>query len=235
MYLKLQNLLFPTGDKFEAQWNLFYRGERMRYDEEQGILCMPKYRVADFMSYLNAFSLHKWKKYTNLEMVKLHLQLQGTVFVRLVGYTLDMHSPAKTVLAEQSYALNESGEIVMDYPVSDSSLLAFEIETDSDCKLFGGWYEGCFAESDHRVVNLSIATTTFKKEEFIQSNLKLLQSELLNSDDELREHLWIHVIDNGRTLVTEQWNSERITVHPNKNVGVPVVFMLMSLLVLRPT
>ena len=219
MYLKLQNLLFPTGDKFEAQWNLFYCGERMRYDAEQGILCMPKYRVADFMSYLNAFSLHKWKKYTNLEMVKLHLQLQGTVFVRLVGYTLDMHSPAKTVLAEQSYVLNESGEIVMDYPVSDSALLAFEIETDSDCKLFGGWYEGCFAESDRRVVNLSIATTTFKKEEFTQSNLKLLQSELLNSDDELREHLWIHVIDNGRTLVTEQWNSERITVHPNKNVG----------------
>lgn len=69
------------------------------------------------------------------------------------------------------------------------------------------------------MVNLSIATTTFKKEEFIQSNLKLLQNELLNSDDEIRNHLWIHVIDNGRTLVSEQWNSDKITIHPNKNVG----------------
>lgn len=219
MYLKLQNLLFPTGSKFETQWNLFYRGERMRYDVEQGILCVPKYRVADFMSYLNAFSLHKWRKYTNLQLVKLHLQLQGECLVRLVGYTLDVHSPAKTVLAEQKYVLNESGEIVMNYPVSDSTLLAFEIETDSDCKLLGGWYEGCFVEADQRVVNLSIATTTFKKEEFIQSNLKLLQNELLNSDDEIRNHLWIHVIDNGRTLVSEQWNSDKITIHPNKNVG----------------
>ena len=219
MYLKLQNLLFPTGSKFETQWNLFYRGERMRYDAEQGILCLPKYRVADFMSYLNAFSLHKWKKYTNLQAVRLHLRLQGECLVRLVGYTLDVHSPAKTVLAEQNYVLNESGEIVMDYPASDSALLAFEVETDSDCKLFGGWYEGCFAETDHREVNLSIATTTFKKEEFIQSNLRLLQNELLNSDDEIRDHLWIHVIDNGRTLVPEQWNSDKITIHPNKNVG----------------
>ena len=111
MYLKLQNLLFPTGIKFETQWNLFYRGERMRYDAEQGILCLPKYRVADFMSYLNAFSSHKWKKYTNLQAVKLHLQLQGKGKVRLVGYTLDVHSPAKTVLAEQNYVFNESGEI----------------------------------------------------------------------------------------------------------------------------
>ena len=172
MYLKLQNLLFPTGIKFETQWNLFYRGERMRYDAEQEILCLPKYRVADFMSYLNAFSLHKWKKYTNLQAVRLHLRLQGECLVRLVGYTLDVHSPAKTVLAEQSYILNDSGEIVMDYPASDSVLLAFEVETDSDCQLFGGWYEGSFAEIDHRVVNLSIATTTFKKEEFIQSNCR---------------------------------------------------------------
>lgn len=219
MNLKLQNLLFPTGDKFETQWNLFYRGERMRYDAEHHILCIPKYRVADFMSYLNAFSLHKWEKYTNLQAVKLHLLIQGSCLVRLVGYTLDVHSPVKQVLFEQNYCLNECAEIVLDYPETEAALLAFEIETDSDCKLFGGWYEGEFLENTRKNVNLSIATTTFKKEEFIQSNLQLLQKELLDSDDEIKDHLWIHVIDNGRTLKPEQWNSDKITVHPNKNVG----------------
>ena len=107
----------------------------------------------------------------------------------------------------------------MDYPETEAALLAFEIETDSDCKLFGGWYEGEFLENTQKNVNLSIATTTFKKEEFIQSNLQLLQKELLDSDDEIKDHLWIHVIDNGRTLKPEQWNSDKITVHPNKNVG----------------
>ena len=40
--------------------------------------------------------------------------------VRLVGYTLDVHSPAKTVLVERNYVLNESGEIVMEMCIRDS-------------------------------------------------------------------------------------------------------------------
>lgn len=139
------------------------------------VFCVYQNIGCRFYVIFKCILVHKWKKYTNLQAVKLHLRLQGACLVRLVGYTLDVHSPAKTVLAEQNYVLNESGEIVMDYPASDSALLAFEVETDSDCKLFGGWYEGCFAETDHREVNLSIATTTFKKEEFIQSNLRLLR------------------------------------------------------------
>lgn len=219
IYLKLQNLLFPEGDKFETQWSLFYRGERMRYDKEQGVLCIPKYHVVDFMSYLNSFSLHKWKKYTDIQEVKLHLNLRGKCCVRLVGYTLNVHNPVKTVLAEKIFAYDEPNEIVMYYPESESALLAFEIETDSDCELFEGWFEGAFSDENQRTVNLSIATTTFKKEKFIQSNLKLLQKDLLDSDDEIKDHLWIHVIDNGRTLIPEQWNSGKIKIHPNKNVG----------------
>lgn len=219
MYLKLQNLLFPTGDKFETQWNLFYRGEKMRYDIEHSALCMPKYHIADFMSYLNAFSLHKWKKYTNLLALKLHLQIQGECIVRLVGYTLNVSNPVKRVLKECKYCLRECSEIMIDYPETQMELLAFEVETDSDCRLFEGWYEGEFSEEDQRTVNLSIATTTFKKEEFIQSNLKLLQNELLNGNDEIKDHIWVHVVDNGRTLVPEEWNSDKITIHPNKNVG----------------
>lgn len=219
MYLNLQNLLFPIGDKFELQWGLFYRGERLQYDKDQGILCIPKYHVVDFMSYLNSFSLHKWKKYTNIQAVKLHLKLQGECTVRLVGYTLNVHSPVKVVLAEEKYSFGKSSEIVMDYPKSESSLLAFEIVAESDCELFDGWFEGLFSQEDQKTVNLSIATTTFKKEKFIQSNLTLLQENLLDSDDEIKDHLWIHVIDNGRTLNPEQWNSDKIKIHPNKNVG----------------
>ncbi len=217
--LKLQNILFPIGSRFETQWNLFYRGERLRTDANEGILYLPKYHVTDFMAYLNAFSLRKWKTYTGLQSVRLHLHVQGSCTIRLVGYTLNVHSPEKKVLLEQLHTEAEDENVMLAYPDTDSALLAFEIETDSDCRLYGGWYEGRFDEADQRPVNLSIATTTFKKEEFIQSNLQLLQQELLNSPDEIREHLWIHVVDNGRTLDPDKWNSDRITIHPNKNVG----------------
>ncbi len=67
----------------------------MRYDAEHHILCIPKYRVADFMSYLNAFSLHKWKKYTNLQAVKLHFRIQGSCLCVLWAY-IRCTQPCKT-------------------------------------------------------------------------------------------------------------------------------------------
>lgn len=217
--LKLQNILFPTGDRFETKWNLFYRGERLRVDAAEGVLYMPKYHVIDFAAYLNTFSLRKWKTYTDIQNVQLHLRLQGSCMIRLVGYSLNIHSPEKTVLTEYRHEETADEHIALMYPASDSALLAFEIETNSDCRLYGGWYEGCFDAAGRHDVNLSIATTTFRKEEFIQSNLRLLQQELLDSEDEISEHLWIHVVDNGRTLDPAQWDLERIMIHPNKNVG----------------
>ena len=219
MHLNLQKLLFPTGEKFETEWGLFYRGNRLKCDSSQQILYIPKYHVADFSAYLNFFSLHKWKEYTNLEKVRLHLTFQGKCLIRLVGYSVNIHSPAKTVLVEKEYELPEQEEVVLEYPDTESAMLTFEVETDSDCMFFGGWYEGEFLEKESKTINLSIATTTFKKEEFIKTNLKLLKKELLEGEDEIKDHVWIHVVDNGRTLTPKQWNSDRITVHPNKNVG----------------
>lgn len=219
MNLKLQNLLFPTGNKLEEQWNLFYQGEQMRYDAIKNILFIPKYHVVDFMSYLNSFSLHKWKKYTKIQKVKLQIEIQGNFILRLVSYHLDVYSPAKQILKEQEYCFKDKGMVNVIYPDTEDALLSMEIITNSDCRLFGGYYEGEFCEEDQREVNLSIATTTFKKEGFIQGNMKLLQQELLNSNDEISEHLWIHVIDNGKTLNPEHWNSKKIKIHPNKNVG----------------
>ena len=74
-------------------------------------------------------------------------------------------------------------------------------------------------ESDIREVELSLATTTCFKEDYIIHNMELLKHEILESDDEISRHFYIHVVDNGRTLEPEKYNCDRLTVHPNKNVG----------------
>lgn len=220
MNYKLQDIVFPSNERFDQQWELFYRGEKAVYDQDNGILFIPQFHLFEFTTYLNAFSVHKWKKYTNIQDIRLRLQIKGDFQVRLLGYRLDVKNPIKTELGCFKICETERKEFVFTYPkAKKEAFLSFEIEAFSPCELYGGYFEGTYGPSDVKPVNLSIATTTFRKEDFIESNLALLKKEILEPDGELREHVRIHVIDNGRTLNTGKWNDDHITIHPNKNVG----------------
>ena len=70
-----------------------------------------------------------------------------------------------------------------------------------------------------RHVSLHLCTTTFKKEDYILPNIQLLKETVLAGNDSLAENLWIHVVDNGRTLPAEEIETEHVMVHPNLNVG----------------
>ena len=63
MELKLQNILFPDKDRYRNYDKLFFKSIQTVYDEERRRLSVAGYNVCDFMTYLNAFSLKKWKEY----------------------------------------------------------------------------------------------------------------------------------------------------------------------------
>ena len=220
MNYKLQDIVFPHNERFDQQWELFYRGGKAVYDRDTGIFYIPQFHSFEFTTYLNAFSIHKWRKYTNIQDVRLCLRMKGDFQVRLLGYRLDAKNPVKTELGCFRIYGTELKESVFTYPrTEEEAFFSFEIETFSPCEMYGGYYEGTYEPSDVRPVNLSIATTTFRKEDFIESNLRLLKKEILEPVGELREHIRVHVVDNGRTLDTNKWNDGNITVHPNRNVG----------------
>lgn len=220
MERKIQKVIIPTGEQFYLQWQLFYKGDRGYIDREQHILKIGQYQHCDFTTYLNGCSYGKWKKYTNLEKIKIQLDIEGTFKIILVGYHLNIYSPVRKEFLTKEYCLENRQLIEIDYPLNDEKILGFEIFTTDTCNIYGGSYIGEYDQTDVRNVTLSLATTTCNKEAFIIPNMQILKKEIIESEDkEIRENIYIHVVDNGRTLDPEAWNEKHLIIHPNKNTG----------------
>ena len=89
MQFNLQNIVLPQDEKHQVHWKLFYRGPRCTYDTSNQMFHLPKGIVIDFATYLNGFSNEKWKKYTDLSNLTLHLSKSGEFILKLVGYSLN--------------------------------------------------------------------------------------------------------------------------------------------------
>lgn len=110
-------------------------------------------------------------------------------------------------------------EVALDIMTDPATVIAgFQIVTQAKTAIRNGYYEVEF-DGEARDVELSIATTTFRKEKFIERNIELVKTELLGSDYDIANHLTMHVIDNGSTLPAAELSDEHVTVTPNENVG----------------
>ena len=219
MNFLLQNIVFPKEPEFDVNLNLFYfEGRRPLADLKNGCVVLKSFQRYDFTSFINSFSLKKWKQYTALNTVSLALKAKGHFVIRLTAYHRETELVVKNRLIEKEYQLDTEQEIVVEYPSTEDTLLAFEIDTMTDCQLFSAGYLGTFSAASKRNVELSIVTTTFKKEAFIRRNVLKLKEELL-SDPEIGSHIQVYVIDNGRSLDVDEFQHSNIHVCPNKNVG----------------
>lgn len=215
----LQDISLPLQEKLYSYYKLFYRGERGILDRERQVLMAQDKTVLDFATYLNGLTLSKWKKYTNVSKIVLKIRVKGTGKVVLVGYHAEVYSPARSEYGAVSFDTDEFTELEIEFPENKEEIIGFEIDAIKDVEFAGGSFYGEFDEQDVRNVELCIATTTCRKEEFIKSNIQLIKEEILEADDDMKNHFYVHVVDNGRTLDPESLKSWHIDVHPNKNTG----------------
>ena len=215
----LQDISLPLQEKLYSYYKLFYRGERGILDRERQVLMAQDKTVLDFATYLNGLTLSKWKKYTNVSKIVLKIRVKGTGKVVLVGYHAEVYSPARSEYGVVSFDTDEFTELEIEFPENKEEIIGFEIDAIKDVEFAGGSFYGEFDEQDVRNVELCIATTTCRKEEFIKSNIQLIKEEILEADDDMKNHFYVHVVDNGRTLDPESLKSWHIDVHPNKNTG----------------
>ena len=215
----LQNIIFPHTEALEDNWELFYKGDRGVITEDG--LHLPLYAHSEFYTYLNGFSNRKWKTYTNVKNITLVLDVTGCCEIEYAAYSMPMIVPEKKFFAKTKKADAERSVIEFTYPDTDEQLLGFEIRCFGNCTIHGGYYYTAVEEELLTKVELSIATTTCRKEAFIKHNVASLYNELLaGGNADISEHLWVHVVDNGRTLAREDFpESGHIALHPNKNVG----------------
>lgn len=215
----IQHLLMPSEELRDSS-KLFFRSDSGIVKESKGTryLVFPDLVSVDFLTYFNSVSIEKWRMYTKLTNLTLKLDIKGQFSVIIVGASLELQNPTKTILTKEYFSLDTRTEIRIDIPESDDMLVGFLIDTESVVELYSGDYLAEFP--NERVVNLSLCTTTMRKEEYIKRNVRTLYGTLLESGKEIAEHLYVHIVDNGRTLSEGDFPvHEHIFLHVNKNVG----------------
>ena len=213
----IQKIVLPTEVKHQQCRDLFFRGNGY-LDREKKTLTLGRGEIADFTTYLNSCSYRKWKKYTCIKSISLHVEIEGTFSLLLLGYA---KRPAMIERAEYgyySYNSLEHQKLEFEIDVNDEHIVGFEIHASGDCKFYGAYYTAECDEEKINPVRLCIATTTCKKEAFIKKNIALLKEELL-SEEELKENIYVHVVDNGRTLSNQDIYGNHVYLHSNNNTG----------------
>lgn len=221
MELKLQSILFPDKEEYTDYADLFYKGGLGIRDKEEQCFVFSKYSTCDFGAYLNAFSMKKWKKHTKIGQTSLKLVIKGDFELVLSGYHRIEESAKRDVLLKKEYHCDEKTEISVNIPNNKETLVAFELRMYSDCYVYDGGYYAEVNEEEFNEVRLSIATTTFKKEDFIRKNVKMIKDEILSKDDIIGRNVYLHIVDNdeGKVLSAEEFEGEHVYYHRNKNVG----------------
>ncbi len=217
--VKLQNLLFPKLDMKQHFW-MFYRGEQLTHNKIESAYCLEEDKYTEFFTYFNAFSLEKWKKYTQIEHALLSLSVKGKFGVQMFGHYLNGNDIEKEIISENYFELEAKETILIPIPMdSKSQVVSFQIFAYGNLSIYEGSYVAAIQAENLREVNLSLVTVTYKKENFITRNLQLLENEIIYSGEDVADHIFVRVIDNGRTLQAYEWNSDRIHIYQNPNAG----------------
>lgn len=214
----IQSIVFPKETKHMTCVGLFYRGENGYLDREHGKLTLGTGQKCDLNTYINSCSWGKWRRYTCAEKVTLILDIEGSYELRYTGYSLEYDEPVRKEFGVITNVGSKRENVSFEYPDNDETVVGVEITAIDKCTIHGGYYEADYSGQLNEV-NLSIATTTFRKEDYIRKNVDLIKDEIFTGDDEIKDHLTLHVIDNGRTLKDEEIAGEHVFLHPNQNVG----------------
>lgn len=227
----IQKLLFPQENVCD-EWEMYFHGGT-RTNAEVNELSLKAGQELSLETYFNAFSICKWKKYTRLENLTLHLFVRGKVKVRAfhaVGAAYHEGDPRDNTKDVYLYREAEREEIeVMQQQTEDGYLLTFPklyeegivyvtLTAEEDSIFYGGEYTTDINRRNE--VNLALCICTFKREEFLKRNVEQIKTQILESPaSPLYGHAEVYISDNGQTLPPDYFGSEQIHLYPNKNAG----------------
>lgn len=233
-------LLYKTGAPAEEEPR-----SSAAYDEKYKSLHVSG-RV-DFLTYFNALSASKWKRYTNLQSAFLHLELEAGEGpakgeLQLVGIDEDavspdwvphfnLHNDASAVShaipthpVGEPHAFDASkAPVVFDIEIPFSNLLLasfmLSVEKESTVRIKNAYYYARVAPREIRPIKLAIATTTFNNENYIAPNIELFKQEIAAKDEPISHASHLFVVDNGRTLSPKEYETDAVSIIHNANVG----------------
>lgn len=220
---KIANVLLECNPRSVNYPSLYCRASApVVQDPRSGLWELRGPGSFDFMTYFNAVSVAKWRKYTHVKSLFLHIELKGAA-CKVVLTGADAMAREAAPYDVEPLEVPASGEWAsfdLEVPVRDQDVLSsFLIESEGVVNIKDSFYYTQVDACRVRPVELSLATTTFKKEDFIVGNIEMVKKEILGCDEPIAKHFRMHVVDNGSTLDAEALSDDRVTVHPNSNVG----------------
>lgn len=227
----LQKILFPEIGKCTEKELYYHRYRKMYqnteslidYDFDRQCLTLQKGGKVYFDTYFNGFSIEKWRKYTVIEEVNLLLQFSGKMKISLLNKELVHQEVTEATLAEKIVDHGteiEKCELTFGKNAG-KGMYTFGIEAlDDNCEFYGGAYCSNVLNKQIRKVKIGIGICTFKREEFIEKNLEILNHSILQNElSPLYGKLEVFISDNAKSLDRVHLQTEQIHIFPNKNVG----------------
>lgn len=220
MHYILANVLLDNNDRFYGYKNLYFfsAGPAIDRPDINGKTLLP-YGTYNFNTYFNSFSLIKWKRYTSINKVFLHLELSGKCQVIFEGIKRQTVGLKRSVLSKIDFDPENERHIDFEYPETDADTLAFRITTLEKCDIKNCYYYTDIDESLIRHVDLVLSTTTFKKESYIKKNVSLFKDEIRNEMIIKDGSVQMIVVDNARTLSADEIEGDGVYLFQNQNVG----------------
>lgn len=214
----LQQIIYPIEDICNEK-EMYFRSDGIVKYQNNLLEIKDKTKIS-FDTYFNSFSVGKWKKYTTIDNVALHIKYRGNCSIILSHHSINNSQLCKTEIGEyQCSALNEPREMLCDFiKLNNNGIYSFEIIANSDCYI----YEMNYVTNTNNFIqnlNIAIGFCTFKREKFILNNINKLQNNILNNKlSILHNHLQIFIADNGQSL-SNNINTDKIHLFKNKNYG----------------
>lgn len=238
----IQPLLFPP-EYLKNGPELFFQGIEAKNITESSV-SLPAGAELSMGTYFNSFSIGKWCKYTKLNNLSLHLNVQGRVEIEAyhaIG-TVDTdfyvreqgkHSVSKLIqlVNEKAYSakretadyfiVQKDDEIIIQFKnFYDEGILYVTVKAITDVTFLGGYYATEIDEPQVNPVKLALGICTYNKEEFVTGNVKRVIKEIINNPSSpLKDKLAVYIADNGQTLDDRLFSSDKIHIFPNPNLG----------------
>ena len=134
-------------------------------------------------TYFNSFSTGKWKKYTVLEQLELALELQGNFCVSLKYHWLERGRMETRVLTEANVSADKPQQFVFHFGENrNTGMFSFSCRSMMDGgKILGGKYFASNMVPVNLNINFAAAICTYRKEEFVERNLRVLKKAILEN------------------------------------------------------
>ena len=195
--IELQKLLFPAKMEKEKRALYYDSKEKLEYGPANGEIFLQDGQKIVFDTYLNSFSAGKWKKYTMVTEVSLKMIFQGKF--RIVLYHKFLHQGVchTKKISEQIIEAEKKEEKILEFGTLEKT----GIFSDFSCRSIGGTgilYGGAYVTKDvhRRRVHLGLNICTFKREAYVERNMKILRKAFLeNPDSELYGKISVYIAD----------------------------------------